>query len=241
MEYYFTNSDKVDLNENKLVIDGIEFRHLAKVLRKKAGDKITVTDGERNIYHCEIDSTGKEKMICKILKKDFNSFEPAVSLSLYISPLRNSSRFEFAVEKAVELGAASIHPVITEFTVNKNSLSKTKVERMNKIVNAAMKQSQRCFLPVFHNSISLNELVELSDRLENKIVMYESSDDAEEIKIEKNAKEISILIGPEGGFSKEEIRSLLNKNWHVKSLGKRKLRAETAAIVSVHNLISKLN
>jgi 16S rRNA (uracil1498-N3)-methyltransferase len=109
MEYYFTNREKVNLNDNTLVIDDFEFKHLVKVLRKKTGDKIIVTDGERNIYHCEIVLTDKAKMVCKILKKEFNMFDPEVNLSLYISPLRNLSRFEFAIEKASTHQVTRLH------------------------------------------------------------------------------------------------------------------------------------
>lgn len=236
MEYYYTDKENVDLSRNILVIDDFEYKHLIKVLRKKTGDMITVTDGERNIYHCEISSTDKEKITCNILTKEYNLFEPEINLSLHISPLRNLSRFEFAIEKAVELGVVSVQPVITEHTISKNSISNTKSERLRKIIIGSMGQSQRCFLPELMDTISLNELIKKSEAFQNKIVMYESSDDNSEIKI--NGKDVSLLIGPEGGFSKEEINLLIRNNWQVKSLGKRKLRAETAAIVSIHNLIS---
>jgi 16S rRNA (uracil1498-N3)-methyltransferase len=239
MEYYFTPKKNIDLEKEELVIDGFEFRHLTKVLRKKTGDIITITDGERNIYNCEIFKLEKERLFCKIKGSDFDLFEPEVKVSLYLSPLRNVSRFEFAIEKAVELGITSIQPVITEYTVNKNSLSKSRIERINKIIIGAIGQSQRCYLPEFSNTISLTGLIEKLEQEKNKFVMYESSGDNSEFRIDKKSKNISVLIGPEGGFSNEEINSLISANWHVKSLGERKLRAETAAVVSVFELIKK--
>jgi 16S rRNA (uracil1498-N3)-methyltransferase len=237
MEYYFTPKKNVDMEKEELVIDDFEYRHLTKVLRKRAGDKITITDGELNIYNCEIYKIENEKVFCKIKKHDFNLFEPKINVSLYLSLLRNASRFEFAIEKAVELGVTSIQPVITEFTVNKNSLSKSKLERMNKIIIGAMGQSQRCYLPKLSNTISLTKLIKNTEQNKNKIVMYESSDDNSEFRVDDRSKGISLLIGPEGGFSIGEISLLIKNDWRVKSLGERKLRAETAAIVSIFELL----
>ncbi len=174
MEYYYTPAKNIDLEKSELTISGFEFTHLTRVLRKKSGDLITVTDGMRNIYSCKILRTEKEILRCAILNRDYNLSEPDINIHLYLSTLRNAARFEFAVEKAVELGAASIQTVITQFTVNKNSISKSKAERINKIIIGAMGQSQRCFLPEFRDTISLNEMIKNTTEDENKIVMYES-------------------------------------------------------------------
>ncbi|MEO8210422.1 MAG: RsmE family RNA methyltransferase, partial [bacterium] len=229
MEYYYTPKEKVDLENKELTVDDFEFWHLTKVLRKRAGERLTVTDGERNIYYCEILKIEKDKLFCEILGQDFNLFEPGINVTLCLSPLRNPSRFEFAIEKAVELGVTGIQPVITEFTVNKNSYSKQKLDRLNKIIIGAMGQSQRCYLPKLYNSISLTELMASQNETDNKIVMYESSDDNSKSNLDKNSNDVLLLIGPEGGFSKDEIILLKKNEWQVKSLGNRKLRSETAA------------
>lgn len=240
MEYYYTKKANVDIERKELVISDFEFKHLTKVLRKKTGDKLTVTDGEYNIYYCEITKIEKTKLFCRILGSDNYLYEPEINITLYLSPLRNSARFEFAIEKSVELGVKTIQPVITEFTVNKNYFSGTKTDRLNKIIIGAMGQSQRCYLSKLENPISLNELINKTSNGKNKIVMYESSEDKSGITFDRSLKEVSLLIGPEGGFSNEEI-NLLNKNrWKVKSLGERKLRAETAVIVSIYELLNSL-
>lgn len=244
MEYYYTPKENVDEEKDRLIIDDFEYRHLAKVLRKKTGDHITITDGCRNIYHCEISEIDSKNIICKILKKEFNKFEPGLDLVLCIAPLRNMDRLEFAIEKAVELGVYCIQPVITEFTVNKKILSDSKIKRINKIIIGAMGQSQRCLLPELLPELSLNDLIKNTLTETNKIVMYESSHpendlNQTEIQIRKEKdKKCYLLIGPEGGFSKNEIELLEKNNWKISSLGERKLRAETAAIVSVFKLIS---
>lgn len=237
MEYYFTPVTNIDLKNGKLVLEGSEHRHLAKVLRKKAGDRLNITDGKRSIYDCRIVKIAGDRMICEILGSEYNLYEPELNLKLYIAPLRNSSRFEFAIEKAVELGASVIQPVITEFTVNKSSFSKTKAERYKKIIISAMGQSQRCFLPEFENVISFKDMITSTRNSHNKIVMYEYADSGEKSEIDRSKKEISLLIGPEGGFSKQEIGTLKQNRWQIHSLGERKIRAETAVIVSIFELL----
>jgi 16S rRNA (uracil1498-N3)-methyltransferase len=245
MEYYFTPKENIDESKSLLIIDDFEYRHLAKVLRKKAGDLITITDGCRNIYHCEIENIDSRNITCRIINKDYNKFEPDTEIVLCISLLRNMDRLEFAIEKAVELGVYCIQPVITEFTVNKNILSNSKIKRIRKIIIGAMGQSQRCLLPELRSELKLNELIKSTHSETNKIVMYESSDP--KFSLNSTATETEdvnkgrcyLLIGPEGGFSINEINLLQNNHWKISSLGERKLRAETAAIVSVFNILIK--
>ncbi|MFA5404721.1 MAG: RsmE family RNA methyltransferase [Ignavibacteria bacterium] len=237
MEYYYTPVSNVDLKNNTLVLDDFEHKHLVKVLRKKIGDSIKITDGLRNIFDCKIVKISGNSIVCEILEKKYNLYEPEINLKLFIAPLRNNSRFEFAVEKAVELGVNSIHPVITEFTISKSSLSETKLDRYKKIIVSAMGQSQRCYLPGFDNVITFENMIISTKDSPNKIVMYEYADSNRKSLIDKSINEISLLIGPEGGFSKKEINLLINNKWQVHSLGDRKIRAETAAIVSIFELL----
>ena len=236
MEYYYTIPGNIDLEKDSLIIKDFEYNHLVKVLRKKTDDEIHVTDGKRNLYLCKIIKILKQEIVCRIIDRKFNLHEPGNNLKLFISPLRNPSRFEFAVEKAVELGVNSIHPVICDYTVNKNEFSKTKIDRIRKIIISAMGQSQRCFLTEFFNVISFREMLNYSSSFRAKIVMYEFESSSH--KLEKlKEKEICLFIGPEGGFSETEINTLKENKWFSKSLGNRKLRAETAAIVSVYDIL----
>jgi len=237
MEYYYTLKSNIDINNNTLRLENFEYKHLIKVLRKKIGDLIKITDGERNIFECKIVNITKGEIFCSIIEKHFNLYEPEIYLKLYIAPLRNNTRFEFAIEKAVELGVSCIQPVITEFTVNKSSFSTNKMDRISKIVISAMGQSQRCLLPAFNNVISFDEMLKSTVKSVNKVVMYEYAEFNEKSTINREIKEISLLIGPEGGFSKQEINKLVNTKWQIHSLGERKLRAETAALVSVFELL----
>lgn len=238
MEYYFTPQENVDIVKKQLVIGGSEFIHLTKVLRKTNGELIKVTDGQLNVYECVITMIGDSSITCIITGIENNLFEPAVDISLYLSPLKNLSRFEFAIEKAVELGVKSIYPVITEHTISKKSFGNSKIERFKNIILSAMKQSQRCYLPIIHNAITFDRMLESAIKEKNKFVMYEFSNSTDECVIDQSFKDVSVLIGPEGGFSNNEIIKLTNSGWRVRSLGKRKLRAETAAIISLHTILN---
>lgn len=237
MEYYYTPESNINPDNNTLFLEDFEYKHLAKVLRKKVGDLLKITDGLRNIFDCKIVNISKGRILCEILDKHFNLYEPEVNLKLFIAPLRNNTRFEFAIEKAVELGVCCIQPVITEFTINKSSFSKNKLERITKIIISAMGQSQRCLLPGFENVISFDNMFKSTNSAHNKVVMYEFAQSSEKPGIDKQQKEINLLIGPEGGFSKQEINKLVQNNWQTHSLGDRKIRSETAAIVSVFELL----
>ncbi len=240
MEYYYTPGYKVNQENNTLLIDDdFEYRHLVKVLRKREGDRIDITDGERNVYHCEIIHIDKFIIECNILSREYNVFEPEVNLHLYIAPLKNSDRFEFAVEKAVELGVVSITPVITKNTVKKMSQKETNLQRLHRIIISAMGQSQRCLLPKLDNIITFGELLDRERGNKNRIVMYEFSEKDSKFVYDNTSKDVYLLIGPEGGFSKEEIEKLRESGWQAASLGERKLRAETAAIVSVFQILNR--
>jgi 16S rRNA (uracil1498-N3)-methyltransferase len=239
MEYYYTESTNISTETGELYLRGSEFDHVAKVLRKRTGDEITVTDGNGNIYMCVIFDIRAREALCKIQGHQSELFEPKTRVRLFMSPLKSRERFEFAVEKSVELGVDSIIPVITSNTVKRTDYSGPKSERIKKIIVRAMCQSQRCRLPAFYESVSFGELLENTNYDLNKIVMYEFSADQSPVDVNSNSQNISLLIGPEGGFDESEIEMLIKNGWKAKSLGKRKLRAETAAIVSVYDLLSK--
>lgn len=238
MEYYFTDQKNINLDKSELFISDEEFSHLKKVLRKKLGDEITVTDGNYNIYHCTITGINNINITCKINKIESNLFEPEKKIKLYLAQLKNQDRFEFALEKCTELGVYEITPIITENTEKNEPVNETKFKRFSKIIRSAVSQSQRCYLPKLNGSITFNEMLSQTENHTNKIVMYEFSDINSRIEGDFKNDYICLLIGPEGGFSTDEINRLKNNNWSVKSLGSRKLRAETAAVVSVFQILN---
>lgn len=237
MEYYYTEKKNIFKDKNELIIDNFEYNHLVKVLRKREGDEVVITDGELGVYDCKIKSIDKEKITCTILKAKFNIFESKLKVHLYLCVLRNSERFEFAIEKAVELGAHSITPVFSERVINKSAFSSNKLKRLNQIILSAMSQSQRCFKPVLNAPETFSEMTSKTNDFENKLAMYEFADENNVINVNELSGEVHLLTGPEGGFSDSEVQKLSESNWKVLSLGQRKLRAETAAIAALTKIL----
>ena len=231
-----------------------------KVLRKNAGEEIYVTDGNKNLYKTVIESISKSQAECKIIDKYFNLNEPEIKISLFQSLLKNPARFEFVIEKATELGVYEFNPVITETVINKK---RDKSERWQSIALSAMKQSQRCYLPVVNHPVDFSKAIE-SCKSDLKIIAHEkeifppfneggrggfsfknpaSLDERNFISIDgilrfaQDDKSVSVFIGPEGGFTNDEISFAVEHGFKVLNLGKRKYRSETAAIV-VMSLLS---
>lgn len=227
MEHYYTSKENV--STESLLILGDEAKHLVKVLRKKPGEEIYVTDGLGNLFKCSIDRFAKESIECKIIEKILTETEPAIKFMLYQSLLKNPDRFEFAIEKSVELGVREIQPIITEFVISKN---KDRTERWNSISLAAMKQSQRVYLPRVKHPMTFAEAI-TSCNSDLKLIAHEKISDVgigiSNLKTDKN-NSVALFIGPEGGFSDNEIESALLQGFKLLNLGKRKLRSETAAI-----------
>lgn len=236
MEYYVY--EKLTPFKNKATIENDTLnKHLFSVLRKKKGDFIEITDGEGNLFKCKIIYIDRNRIEIEIYNAEKVDNSTKINLTLFLSQLRNSSRFEFAIEKSVELGVNKIVPVITKNTVSKNHLSKNKLIRLKNIIKSATGQSQRCYLPEIINTIELKNIMEYA-KGENNIVMYEFADFKNNFELKFNNYNINLLIGPEGGFDEDELDFLLKNQWKTYSLGNRKVRAETAAVVSVYEILN---
>ncbi|MCX7877483.1 MAG: 16S rRNA (uracil(1498)-N(3))-methyltransferase [Ignavibacteria bacterium] len=227
MEYIFT--PKQYISASSLTITDEEARHLLRVLRKKKGEKIFVTDGERNVYECEIENISRDMAECNIMSSYFNLNEPTSKVYLFLAILKNHDRFEYAIEKSVELGVFEIIPLITERVLNKTS---DKKERWQKIALSAMKQSCRCYLPEVREPYDFTGAVASSEGV--RLIAHEKEDK----KLEnKNYENVSLFIGPEGGFTEKEIKYAQETGFIVFGLGKRKFRSETAAVASLAKLL----
>ncbi len=233
MEYYYTPKQYVSSATLSIVDD--EARHLGRVLRKQQGEEIFVTDGEGSVYRCKINSLKKELIDCIITEKIISLNEPKIKINLYQSLIKNPDRFEFAIEKAVELGVHTIHPVITEHVINKTT---NKTERWQAIALSAMKQSQRCVLPKIYEPVNFTDAI-VSAKGELKLIADEKENDSRLsiADIEDSFSTIDIFIGPEGGFTPQEAELAISQGFKILSLGARKFRSETAAIYTIGKLL----
>ncbi|MEE9226059.1 MAG: RsmE family RNA methyltransferase [Bacteroidota bacterium] len=229
MDYFHTLPELI--SASTLVVAGDEFKHLHKVLRKKAGDTIFIMDGMGILYECVIERIDRMQAECSIVRSTRPETEPEVEVTLAVALLRNPSRFDFLVEKTVELGVKRIVPLKTKYTIP----SRARRERWTPLAVAAMKQSGRAVLPEIESLTTFDQVLQRGADI--KLIAHEKLDTARPLAAvlttEQTARSLLILIGPEGGFSEEELELAAHHNCVPASLGPRRLRTETAAIVSV--------
>jgi 16S rRNA (uracil1498-N3)-methyltransferase len=229
VDFYYALTSCID--EGILKISGTDFVHITKVIRKQVGDEVFVVDGLGSIYHCSISNISKNYLLANIISKSESTNENGIAITLALGLLKNPSKFDFVVEKAVELGVKKIIPFTSKFTISQ----KPKVERWQNLAISAMKQSQRAFLPLISDMVSFKELLDY--KADIKLI---ADIEAESTIVEKeNIKEIIIIIGTEGGFSEEEIISAEEAGYKKINLSKNRLRAETAAIVSLPIILER--
>lgn len=217
--------------EEDFLISGEEVKHIRKVLRKNIGDSIQITDGKGKGFHAEIREFTKNNIACSLGKEIINELELPVKVHLAVAPTKNIDRFEWMIEKAVELGVNEITPIIGNHSERKI----VNLERLQKVAISAMKQSGRFVLPTIHEAIDFKNF-KTSDICYFAHCREEKKSDLTKEIIKNNC---AILIGPEGDFSVNEIEECLKRNYIPISLGETRLRTETAAIYAMSILKAK--
>jgi 16S rRNA (uracil1498-N3)-methyltransferase len=230
MDYFYTPPSLI--RNTSLVIQGDELHHLSKVLRKKVGETIIVVDGKEHAYKTVLQSISRSSAECKILETFHRFNEPDVEVKLAFALLKNPSRMDFLVEKCTELGVREFIPLRTERTI----VSKVHTERLQKIALSAMKQCGRSFLPPIHSPADFDEALTYLRSCERKLITHEKAD--EMITVGGHSETVGVLVGPEGGFTEEEIQAAVESGFKPVSLGPRRLRSETAAIAVLTLLLS---
>jgi 16S rRNA (uracil1498-N3)-methyltransferase len=218
-----------DADSSDIFIDGDEFKHI-KALRVKTTDKIYISNGIGLVAEGIIEIINNHSSIIRILEIHQNFNEENNRIGLAIGVIENKDRFEFALEKSVELGITDFFPMITDYTAIRN----VNTDRLKKKAIAALKQSKRAYLTNIHEAVNLNKCAGKFNTFEN---IFIADFDGKTID-RKIAGNTLFIIGPEGGFSTREREYLENHlNPTIINLGKRRLRAETAAIycLSVFN------
>ena len=238
MELFYTSPENITLDAGRLVIDGDEFHHLARVLRKKTGDNILVTDGNGSRCEVRIVDIGKKSLEGEIL--DHTVVErPNTGVSVAISLLKAPQRFELFLEKATELGVSTIIPMITARTVSQPTSERvqSRLNRWRTIVLSAARQSKQYYLPQLGEPLSFRQVTALQG-YDLKLIPYEISDEAPEVQCA--GKNTLFLIGGEGGFTEKEVEEAREAGFREISFGKTILRAETAGIFAVAFVRSQL-
>lgn len=230
LPFFFT--EVVSSINNIIVLTEENSRHIVQVLRMAEGRQINITDGLGTICTAEIVEANKKKCTVKTLDT-LKQIAPAKKVCIAISPIKNSSRFEWFLEKATEIGVTEIVPLICERT-EKQYL---KHDRLRGILISAMLQSQQAWLPVLCEPVKFEKFVE-ENKSNNKFIAH--CDEQNKISLKEIIGQLSnqlithstILIGPEGDFTKDEIDFALQNNFTPVALGNTRLRTETAALVA---------
>ena len=223
--------------EGVLYLDADESRHCVKVLRKKAGDVISLTDGDGFFYEAVITKADANQCAFEIRtrtpvpEKDF-------FIHIAVSPTKNADRIEWFVEKATEFGVDKISLMDCKNTER----SFIKTDRLNKVAVSAMKQSLKPLVPVISDQLlQFTEVVEHCQEEEKYIAFVDASNPLHLKDVVKPGNSYCVLIGPEGDFSPEELRTALESGFKKVSLGPSRLRTETAAVAACHvlNLVNQ--
>jgi 16S rRNA (uracil1498-N3)-methyltransferase len=239
MHSFFADKDLISSDAIKIV--GDDASHISKVLRIKIGEEIIVCDGEGTEYLCVIDSIGKKNVSCKIKSKMKNESEPPIKVDLY-QGIPKSTKMDIIIQKTVEMGINSITLVNTERVIVKafDKDSSNKYTRYRRIAEEAAKQSGRGKIPDVLDAISFKDVIDGICKYDIAIIPYENEKSMGLKNIlndNKNFKNIAIFIGPEGGFTEEEINYAKTKGVIPITLGPRILRTETAGFVCLSQLM----
>ncbi|MFY9243572.1 MAG: 16S rRNA (uracil(1498)-N(3))-methyltransferase [Polaribacter sp.] len=231
----FYNSE-INKNIKEITFDKIESKHIVRVLRKKEGDVLQITNGKGFLFDAKITIASDKKCIAEIISFEEKPTPWNYYLHIAIAPTKLNDRMEWFLEKATEIGIDEITPIICS-----NSERKVvKLDRFEKIIQSAMKQSLKFTLPKLNEPIKFNDFI--NQNFDAKVCIAHCEETEKNLLKDtvKPAEKVIILIGPEGDFSSQEIKKALDKKFIPISLGESRLRTETAGLVAV-NLVSFIN
>ncbi|MEZ0006389.1 16S rRNA (uracil1498-N3)-methyltransferase [Flavobacterium sp. 28YEA47A] len=213
--------------------DKEESKHIVKVLRKKEGDNLYVTNGLGFLFKTEIALASDSKCLVKIIASEKGE-ATNYQLHLAVAPTKMNDRFEWFLEKATEIGISEITPIICEHSERKI----VKTDRFDKIILSAMKQSLHYYLPKLNKPVSFKDFIKQQKNESLKLIAHCEETQKKSLKeTVKPNQDVTILIGPEGDFSEKEIKLAMENNYIPVTLGNTRLRTETAAVVACHSVV----
>lgn len=220
-----------DIQGELIFLPEAEARHAVQVLRLREGDVIIVVDGRGGWYEGVIVETGKRRCVARIEEQRQEVGKRPFRVHLAIAPTKNINRFEWCLEKATEIGVDEITPLLCFHSERRH----LRPDRLEKVLVAAMKQSLKAYLP------RLNDLTRIEDFLDGPFndqqCFIAHLGEATKGHLKDNyrpGENVTILIGPEGDFSPDEIEAALQQGFTGVTLGKSRLRTETAGVVACH-------
>lgn len=212
--------------------DKEESKHIIKVMRKKGGDILFVTNGLGFLFKTEIILGSDIKCTVKIVSFE-KSATPKYHLHLAVAPTKMNDRYEWFLEKATEIGISEITPIICDHSERKF----VKNDRFDKIIQSAMKQSVQVYLPKLNEPVTFKDFMKIKNEGLHLIAHCEETNKKSLKDVLKPNENVTMLIGPEGDFSNKEIALALENKYIPVSLGNTRLRTETAAVVACHSVV----
>ncbi|WP_026038834.1 16S rRNA (uracil(1498)-N(3))-methyltransferase [Myroides injenensis] len=226
-------SPNISKDQQTFAFDKDESKHIVRVLRRKIGDTLHVTDGKGTLFTTKISLDSDKNCLTEIVSFEDQAPTP-FRLHIAVAPTKMNERYEWFLEKATEIGIHEITPIICEHSERKV----VKTERFERIIHSAMKQSLQMHLPILNEPISLKDF--LNQNHEGELYIAHCEEDNAKILLKDSIvpnKNYLLLVGPEGDFSPSEIKLALEKGYKPVSLGHTRLRTETAALVAVHSFV----
>lgn len=221
-------------NADRIVFSAAHAKQISRVLRLEAGERCVVLDNLGNEWLVELTHSVASSVEAQVVTRSAAE-EPETKLTLYIS-LTQREKFEWILQKGTEVGVSVFQPIITSRTLVQNRKDvEAKYERWRLIIQEAAEQSGRGRLPVLLPALGLSEaLQQAAQKVDLRLILWEGEVAAtlKQALTRQPAKSVTIFIGPEGGFSAEEVEQAVNAGFEAVTLGKRILRMETAALVS---------
>ena len=231
MQLFYNAS--IDKNTKAFTFDKSESKHIIKVLRKSEGDQLSITNGKGDFFEIIILTANPKKCIGEVINIKSVDQLP-YSLHLAVAPTKLNDRYEWFLEKATEIGITEITPIICDHSERKS----INLDRFEKKIQSAMKQSLKSYLPKLNKATTFkNFLILQENNTQQKLIAHCEETSKKTLKsVLKKRGDTTILIGPEGDFSSDEIKKSLRIGFAPISLGNSRLRTETAAVVACHSV-----
>ena len=258
MHHFFVKNDQI--RDDKIYIIGEDYNHAANALRLRAGEQVLISDEDGQDYLCEVECasdlaiseleaeaafSGLPHLWLSVRERREENHELPARVWLF-QGLPKSDKMEWIIQKATELGVSDIVPVDMKNCVTRLDEKKAaaKEKRWQAIAESAAKQSKRSRIPVVHPVMKFTDAMRMSEQFDVKILPYEAENGivsmCESIVNFLPGRDIAVMIGPEGGFDRMEVKLAESRGWTLVSLGKRILRTETAAVAALSMVMIRL-
>lgn len=229
MELFYSDN----ISAGQVFLDQEQSTHCVRVLRHREGDVISVIDGLGSLFECRLVDANPKAAVATVVSETPDFGAHPYHLTMAVCPTKNIDRFEWFAEKATEIGVDVIAPVFGD----RSERRVLKTDRIRRLAVSATKQSLKGRVPEVREPVSVAEFVASAPEGSLKLICYCEDDESRRVSVQEalaasDAREVMVLIGPEGDFSPEEIAAALSSGWKPVHLGSSRLRTETAAVVA---------